>query len=98
MTNTHTAAVTTIRTGTDGRIYEVDATGRATLAVCRWLVERRIEDYSYAVDCGARLTRLDDDGWDCAHGHSHRTYGSAEWAVRDHAEWLEERYAATYGY
>lgn len=95
-----------ITKGTNGRIYWTDERGVATRATCSWLVERTdvvgddeygYEPFTRIEDCGAPLTRLDDDGWECAAGHYHHTYGSAAWAAEDAAEWAAERHAAAYG-
>lgn len=100
MTATPTTTTTT-RTGTAGRIYWVEADGRATLATCEWLVERLVGGYYDEVDyveafatvepCGARLTRLDDAGWECAVGHFHHAYGSAAGIAAEREEALVER-------
>lgn len=41
---------------------------------CGWLVPVNTEDGPAAVDCGAPAVGL-DNGWTCAHGHIHYTYG-----------------------
>lgn len=80
--------MTTITHGTNGRIYFVGERGVATLARCTWLVEDGYDEDGELIvlDCGAPLTRLDADGWECAHGHYHHTYGSAAQQAEERAE------------
>ena len=97
--------MTTTQHGTNGRIYFVDERGHATLARCTWLVEVASGDPEPScpadtvkiVECGAKLTRLDDDGWTCADGHEHLAYGSAAQQAQERAEAQWETTAAWWG-
>lgn len=82
--------------GTNRRHYWVDEAGKAELARCGWLVDRGpTEDGDpWIVECGAQLVRLDDDGWACAAGHEHLTYGTPAQQERERAEALAEHMAA----